>query len=103
MNRTITVIWSTLLVVTAVGVVPVVVGLLQRALTAAQSIERYTAEALASGGGIAQETASAAKLKETIDIAGQLLSGAASIERHTASVEAALGGREAAADGEVRA
>ncbi len=103
MNRTIMVIWSTLLVVTTVGVVPVVVALLQRALIAARNIERYTAEALASGTGIAQETASAAKLRDTVNVAGQLLGGAASIERHAASVEAALGDHQAPADGELRA
>jgi hypothetical protein len=90
MNRAITVIWSAMLVVTTVGVVPVVVSLLQRGLTAALNIERYTAEALASGVEIADHTAAAAKLQTTIGVASELLQGASAIEGHAAAIDAAL-------------
>lgn len=100
MNRTITALWSVMLIVTTVGVVPVVVGLLQRALTAARNIERYTAEALASGVEIAENTASVAKLQDTISVAGGLLTGAEAIAGHTAAVESALVGSKSAVEQE---
>lgn len=90
MNRAITVIWSAMLVVTTVGVVPVVVSLLQRGLTAARNIERYTEEALASGVEIAEHTGAVAELQTTIGVAGELLQGASAIEGHAAAIGAAL-------------
>lgn len=90
MNRAITVIWSTMLVVTTVGVVPVVVSLLQRGLTAARNIERYTEEALASGVEIAEHTGAVAELQTTIGVAGELLQGASAIEGHAAALTAAM-------------
>jgi hypothetical protein len=90
MKAIVAIIWSLLLLVSYLLVVPVVVALLQRALHAARQIERYTAEILASGGGIAQNTAHVAALKDTLAAAPQLLSAAESLERHAATVETAL-------------
>ena len=90
MNRLVTAIWSGTLIAAAVGVVPTVIGLLQRALKAAQSIDRYTAEILTAGVGVAGNTASVAALKETLTVAPGLLAGAESIERHAAAIEHAL-------------
>lgn len=101
MNRAVAVIWSSMLVATILGIVPVVVRLLSRALTAANNIERYTREILTSGAGIADNTANVAALKETIAVAPRLLAGATSIEQHAASIEEALG-KPAATAGTVR-
>ncbi len=90
MSRAVTVIWSSLLIATTIGVVPVVVRLLSRTLTAARNIEQYTTEILNSGVGIATNTANVAALKETIAAAPQLLEGAEAIERHAAAIAAAL-------------
>ncbi len=100
MNRVVGAIWFGMLIVTVVGVVPVVVNLLQRALAAAQSIDRYAAEILTAGVGIAGNTASVAALKETLAVAPTLLAGADSIERHAATVERVLGDGNGAVDGE---
>lgn len=91
MNRAITVIWLGMLVATLLGIVPVVVRLLTRALTAANNIERYTSDILDSGAGIAGNTANVAALKDTIAIAPRLLTGAASIEQHASAISRALG------------
>ncbi|CAA9214451.1 MAG: hypothetical protein AVDCRST_MAG26-258 [uncultured Chloroflexia bacterium] len=91
MNRIVAAIWSSMLVATVVGVVPVVVNLLRRGLAAARNIERYTGEILTAGVGIANNTAHAAALKDTLAAAPLLLEGAASIERHASTVVTALG------------
>ena len=91
MNRIVAAIWSSMLVATVVGVVPIVVDLLRRALAAARNIERYTDEMLTAGVGIANNTASVAALKDTLAAAPLLLEGAGSIERHASAVVAALG------------
>ncbi len=91
MNRVVGAIWSGMLLVTLVAVVPAVVGLLQRALAAARNIERYSSEILAGGVGIAGNTANVAALKETLAAAPGLLAGAQSIERHAAVIKSALG------------
>lgn len=91
MNRVVGAIWSGMLIVTAVGVVPVVVSQLRRLLAAANNIERYSAEILTSGVGIAGNTANVAALKDTLTVAPQLLAGAGSIKGHVAAIERALG------------
>ena len=91
MNRVVGAIWSGMLVVTVVAVVPAVVNLLRRALAAAGNIEQYSAEILAGGVGIAGNTANVAALKETIAVAPGLLAGAESIEAHAAAIKSALG------------
>jgi hypothetical protein len=96
MNPWIAAIWWIMLVAVVLVVVPMVVALLFRAVTAARNIERYTAEALAGGVGIAQNTANVAALQQTIGVATQLLAGAESIERSTATIGTALGAPERA-------
>ncbi len=90
MSRSVGAIWSGMLIATVVGVVPIVVSLLRRALAAARNIERYLAEILAGGVGIAGNTASVAALKDTLTVAPGLLAGAGSIERHAAAIKEAL-------------
>jgi hypothetical protein len=94
MNRVIAVIWSAMLIVTGLGVVPVVLVLLRRALRAARSIEQYTTEMLAGGIGIANNTSHVVALKDTISVASQLLGGAESLSRHTATIESAFTGTD---------
>jgi hypothetical protein len=91
MNRIVAAIWAGMLLATVVGVVPVVVRLLRRALTAARNIERYTAEILTAGVGIAENTRHVAALKETRAVAPRLVATAQSIEQHAATIAAALG------------
>lgn len=104
MNRNVAVVWIGMLVATVLGVVPVAVALLQRALRAALNIERYTAEMLEGGVGIAGNTASTVALKDTIGAAPLLVGGASALEKTTARIEAALAHRPletgAAADGQ---
>ena len=90
MNRGVAAIWSSMLIATCLGVVPIVVVLLNRTLSAARNIEQYTEEMLSSGVGIANNTANVAALKDTISAAPQLVSGAESISRHIATIENVL-------------
>ena len=87
------VIWWILLVVAVVVVLPLAVYLLHRLLRAALSIERYTAEALAAGLGIARHTAAVSALDETMTLGGELGSVAGSIRRHSAAIEKTLADR----------
>ncbi|MGI8912851.1 MAG: hypothetical protein ACR2JY_03495 [Chloroflexota bacterium] len=96
MNRVIATIWSGMLIATGLAVVPLVVNLLQRTWQAARNIERYTAEILQSGVGIANNTANIAALKTTLSVAPQLVTGATSIQGHVTTIETALGGSGAA-------
>ncbi len=92
MNRIVAAIWSGMLLATVGGVVPIVVSQLRRGLAAARNIERYTAEMLTAGVGIAGNTAHVAALKDTLAAAPLLLAGAQSIEQHAGTIVAALGG-----------
>jgi hypothetical protein len=87
------VIWWIMLVVTIVVVVPVAVYLLHRLWRAAWSIERYTAEALTAGLGIARNTASLAALDQTVALGGELGTVAGSIRRRAAAIEKTLADR----------
>ncbi len=90
MNRGVATIWIGMLAATLLAVVPAVVALLTRALKAARHIERYTAEILTGGVGIAENTASVAALKDTIAAAPHLVIAATSLEANTARIEAVL-------------
>lgn len=93
MNPITAAIWWATLLSTILLVVPNVVSWLERVLAAARHIEGYTEEILASGVGIAENTAKASALKDTLSIAPQLVSGAESIGGHVATLESALAGR----------
>lgn len=86
-------LWRILLVVAVVVVLPTAVYLLHRLLRAARSIERYTAEALAAGLGIARNTAAASALDRTMTLGGELGAVADSIRRHSAAIEKTLADR----------
>lgn len=87
------VIWSAMLIVTVVVVVPILVRLLHRTYLAARQLERNTARALAGGVGIAGNTANIAALTTTIDVATGILETSRSIEEHAATIESALASR----------
>jgi hypothetical protein len=95
MNKGVAAIWWAMLIATVFGVVPLVVAYLTRARQAAEHIERYTAEILAAGVGVAQNTANVAALKDTLAVAPQLVAGAESLARHAAQIESALAAGQA--------
>jgi hypothetical protein len=86
-------IWWIMLAVIVVVVVPVAVYLLHRLWRAAWSIERYTAEALAAGLGIARHSASLTALDQTVALGGELGTVAGSIRRRAAAIEKTLADR----------
>jgi hypothetical protein len=86
------VLWIIGLVVVGL-VLPVVVMLLHRLWWDARHIERYSAEALAAGLGIAGNTQHITALRGTIEIATGILSTAQAIDQHTAAIQQLLAGR----------
>lgn len=87
------VIWAVTLAVAVAVVLPVAWYLLHRTLLAARSIERYAADTLEAGAGIARHTAAIASLQTTVRVAQELLAGAGAIARSTEAIEQALGRR----------
>ena len=87
------VIWWVMLIVAVVVVLPVVLFLLHRLHRAAGSIERYTAEALVAGLGIARNTGAVGALDQTVTLGGELGAAASSIRRHSAAIEKTLADR----------
>lgn len=83
------VIWVAMLVI-AVLLLPLIVWLLNRVLTAARDIKGYTATTLEAGTGIAGHTSHVPALQETIQTATQILETAASIEQRTAVIQSVL-------------
>jgi hypothetical protein len=86
-------IWTVLLVVAVVVVLPLALYLLHRLLRAARAIERYTAEALAAGLGIAGNVGAVSALDRTLALGGELGAVAGSIRRHSAAIEKTLADR----------
>lgn len=87
------VVWIGLLVVAVLLVLPWLVYLLHRTFNAARQIESYAARALDAGVGIAQHTAKAAALDETIELAGRIGPRAQAIEEHAGAIESVLAER----------
>jgi DNA-binding phage protein len=86
-------LWALLLLAGYLGVTPVAIVLLRRLLYASEQIAAYTDEILASGGGIAGNTAHVADLQQTIAAAPTLLDAAHSLGQNAAAIEAALARR----------
>lgn len=82
------VIWAATLAIIAIIVVPLALSLLQRALTAARSIERYMADMLEAGKGIAGNTAAIPALDTTLATAASMAPVAQDIAATTAAAEA---------------
>ncbi len=86
------VIWTLLLAVIVVVVVPLAVSLLRRALRAARSIEAYLADMLKAGLGVAGNTAAIPTLDTTIAAAVAMKPVAQGIEAKTGAVTEFLAG-----------
>ena len=86
-------IWTVLLVVIAVIIVPLAVGLLRRALHAARKIEAYLADMLTASLGVAANTAAVPALDQTIELAVAMHPVAAAIEAKTGAVAQLLARR----------
>src|SRR5947209_11231089 len=84
------VIWIITLAIAVLVILPLVIYLLQRTLTAARNIERYLAEMRDAGVGIANNTHHIKDLDDTIAVATQLLGTAESIKTHTETIRSAL-------------
>jgi len=87
------IIWAVLLVVAIFGVLPLVVFLLHRTLTAARGIERYFAEMATAGTGIADSTGHIKALEDTIKVATTILSVAGNINNHAETIKTTLAAR----------
>lgn len=87
------VIWTALLAVIAVVIVPLAVGLLRRALHAARKIEAYLADMLTAGAGIAGNTAAVPALDRTIELAVAMRPVAEGIDAKTGAVAGLLARR----------
>ena len=83
----------------AVLMLPVVVHLLHRLWRDASHIERYAAESLAAGIGVAGNTQHIAALRTTIDTASGILGAAKAIDEHTGAIESLLAGRASSPGG----
>lgn len=92
--RVVYTLWIVGLVV-AVLVIPVVVSLLHRLWRAAYHIERYAAETLRAGVGVAGNTEHIAALNQTIQAATGILDTAGAIDTHAAAIEKLLADRAA--------
>ncbi len=86
------VLWTILLIV-AVLLLPLIIALLHRTWKAARSIERYFAEMLTAGGGIAGNTDHIKALNDTISVATGILSTAGDINQHAETIKTTLGTR----------
>jgi hypothetical protein len=74
----------------AVAVLPVVVVLLHRLWLTAHHIERYAAETLTAGLGVAGNTEHISALGRTIETATEILGTAGAIDQHTVAIEQLL-------------
>ena len=89
------VIWSIVLLVVIVLIVPLAIALLHRTLRAALSIRRYLGEMLQAGVGIAGNTSSIAALNDTISVAGSMVTTAGNIKQHTGTIATVMSERAA--------
>ena len=92
MPASVNVIWTILLLVIVLAL-PFIVMALQQTLRAARNIERYFAEMLTAGLGIAGNTGNIVALQDTITVAGGLLSTAGEILNHTGVIKTTLAAR----------
>lgn len=88
------ILWMILLIV-AVVLLPLIIRLLHRTLTAAKSIERYLKEMKEAGLGIAGNTEHIKALNSTIDVAGEILGSAGEINKNAETIKVTLAGRAA--------
>lgn len=89
-------LWGLFLVVVYFAVIPLVIFLLYRVLRMARSIERYFAEAAATGVGIAENTGHVQALEQTIQVATTILGVAGNINSHSETIKTTLAARAGA-------
>jgi hypothetical protein len=77
--QTVLTLWTILLAITLLVIVPLVIYLLHRTWRAARGIERYFAEMATAGVGIAGNTEHIKALESTISVAGGILATAGGI------------------------
>ncbi len=80
-------IWGITLAAAILVIVPLALYLLQQTLNAARMIERYLAEMLTAGVGIAGYTAAIPALDNTISVATTILGVAGNINSHAEAIE----------------
>jgi hypothetical protein len=88
------ILWMILLIV-AVVLLPLIIRLLHRTLTAAKSIERYLKEMKEAGLGIAGNTEHIKALNSTIDVAVDILGSAGEINKNAETIKITLADRAA--------
>lgn len=84
------ILWWVALGLTTLVIVPTALVLLHKTWRAARNIQRYTAESLRAGQGIAAHTAQLTALEDTIAAAGPLLERTEAIQGLTAEVKEIL-------------
>lgn len=87
------IIWALLLAFVIIVIVPITVFLLYRTHRIARSIERYFADMVAAGVGIAENTGHIEALEDTIQVATTLLSVAGNINNHSETIKTTLAAR----------
>lgn len=92
MPQAVFILWAILLVVTVL-LLPLIVSLLHRTWKAARSIERYFAEMLEAGLGIAGNTEHIKALNDTISVASGMLEVAGDINEHAETIKDTLASR----------
>lgn len=94
----IAVLWTILLVIVALCL-PVAAWALQRLFKSARKVERYFREMETAARGIADHTAAAAQLDDTIGVASRILSSASAIDAGAQTLHSALAARAGLEDG----
>lgn len=92
--NTVQILWMILLIV-AVVLLPFIIRLLHKTLTAARSIERYLKEMKEAGLGIAGNTEHIKVLNSTIDVAVDILGSAGEINKNAETIKVTLAERAA--------
>jgi len=92
--NTVQILWMILLIV-AVVLLPFIIRLLHKTLTAARSIERYLKEMKEAGLGIAGNTEHIKALNSTIDVAVDILGSAGEINKNAETIKVTLAERAA--------
>jgi len=86
-------IWSTVLLVVVVVIVPLAIALLHRTLRATLSIRRYLEEMLEAGAAIAKNTSSIPALKDTITVGAGMVESGGRLKEHTGTIAQVLAAR----------
>ncbi len=92
MPQVVYILWAIVLLVVIIAL-PFLVVLLNQALREARFIEKYMADMLTAGVGIAQNTDHIRKLEDTIQTATRILKTAETINTHSQTIQITLASR----------